>query len=407
MPLPSLNSLLSNEENALLRMIRNLQKRIDQLEGRTTARTNFANAANLNVIVGTGDPFNIEAPFTGTAMLYPAFSHTSGNYHIIGMNAGVLQFGLSADDGTIRAGGGDVTIDQYGVNFANQEGDLTFTDMAGSRDTIVIYSDGNDYLVLKNAVGGAGIGFDIDDASHNVIQYSFTTDGILIDGVNINTGWIPVYATWTRTGNHVFTVSGDFTIEYRKGAKVRYKDGGSYEYGVIASSSHSGGTTTVTLITTTDYAMAATTITDTYLSYTESPEGFPDEFAFTPSGLVTIQNGTQEGYWKTNGNKIYLHGGVLYGSTPTTFSSSDLTLPVAIGASYDISAAQSPLGIATYLDAGTASYLGNIRRQTSTTARFQAVVTSATHGTTTAITSTVPFTWGNTDELAFFIEYLF
>jgi hypothetical protein len=153
--------------------------------------------------------------------------------------------------------------------------------------------------------------------------------------------------------------------------------------------------------------MAATTITDTYLSYTESPEGFPDEFAFTPSGLVTIQNGTQEGYWKTNGNKIYLHGGVLYGSTPTTFSSSDLTLPVAIGASYDISAAQSPLGIATYLDAGTASYLGNIRRQTSTTARFQAIGAGGTWGTTSAITSTVPFTWGNTDELAFFIEYLF
>ena len=93
--------------------------------------------------------------------------------------------------------------------------------------------------------------------------------------------WIPVTATWTRTENHTFTVSGDVTATYRKGAKVRYKDGGAYEYGVIASSSYSAPNTTVTLITNTDYAMAAATITDTYLSYIENPEGFPSSFNFS------------------------------------------------------------------------------------------------------------------------------
>lgn len=92
--------------------------------------------------------------------------------------------------------------------------------------------------------------------------------------------------TWTRTGNHSFTVSGDVTAVYRKGTKVRYKDGGgSYEYGVILSSSHSAGTTTVTLAANTDYAMAAATITDRYLSYVADPEGFPQWFNMAAPSL--------------------------------------------------------------------------------------------------------------------------
>jgi len=92
--------------------------------------------------------------------------------------------------------------------------------------------------------------------------------------------------TWTRTGNHTFTVAGDVTTKYRKNTKVRYKDGGSYEYGVIGSSSYSSPNTTVTLITNDDYAMAAASITDRYLSYVDNPEGFPDWFNFTPSTIT-------------------------------------------------------------------------------------------------------------------------
>lgn len=96
-------------------------------------------------------------------------------------------------------------------------------------------------------------------------------------------GWIPVTATWTRTGNHTFTVTGDVTASYRKGTKVRYKDGGSYEYGVIATSAYVAPNTTVTLITNSDYAMAAATITDTYISYIENPAGFPFWFNYAPT----------------------------------------------------------------------------------------------------------------------------
>jgi hypothetical protein len=86
-------------------------------------------------------------------------------------------------DGTIKAGGGDVTIDEFGVAFLNQEGNLTFEDTNGSLDNLVISSDADNFLVLKNAFGGKGISFHIDDAAHNVAQIDFDDTGIyLFDG---------------------------------------------------------------------------------------------------------------------------------------------------------------------------------------------------------------------------------
>jgi hypothetical protein len=224
-------------------------------------------------------------------------------------------------DGSIKAGGGDVTIDQWGITFANQQGAVSFDDTNGDPNNLIIYSDSADYLVLKNSFGGKGIRFDIDDASHNVKIIQFQDNGIVLDpgmtiylnggSDDISAGWIPKTETWTRTGNHTFTVSGDLTARYRKGTKVRYSDGGT-DYGVIASSSYSAPNTTVTLITNTDYTMAAATITDTYLSYIDNPEGFPAKFNFTST--VTYANGTTDptsvtvnsAYWSMIGGSPFV-----------------------------------------------------------------------------------------------------
>lgn len=123
-----------------------------------------------------------------------------------------------------------------------------------------------------------------ETASPGVSTEASRSDHVHV-GIDI-TGWIAVTETWTRTGNHTFTVSGNLTTKYRKGTKVRYRDGGGDEYGVVGSSSYSSPNTTVTLITNTDYAMAATTITDTYISYIENPEGYPHWFNFVPSGWI-------------------------------------------------------------------------------------------------------------------------
>jgi hypothetical protein len=145
------------------------------------------------------------------------------------------------------------------------------------------------------------------------------------------TGWGLAHETWTRTGNHTFTLSGDETATYRKGAKIRYKDGGSYEYGVIASSTHAAGTTTITLITNTDYAMAAATITDKYISYIENPEGFPHYFNWdaAPAGFSAVPTG-QTYRWHVKGKTIFCEYVELTNGTSnaTTFTASGPVVPL-------------------------------------------------------------------------------
>jgi len=92
------------------------------------------------------------------------------------------------------------------------------------------------------------------------------------------------YEVAYRTGSSTWTFytpsEGDVTATYRKGTKIRYKDGGAFEYGVVISSSYSAPNTTITLATNDDYAMAAATITDKAISFVENPEAFPDWFNY-------------------------------------------------------------------------------------------------------------------------------
>lgn len=104
-------------------------------------------------------------------------------------------------------------------------------------------------------------------------------------------GWIERSETWTRTGNHTFTISGDVTATFRKGTKVRYKDGGSYEYGIVISSSYSAPNTTVTLAANSDYAMASNP-TDRAISFVENPEGFPTSFSIATTTSITSSAGS-------------------------------------------------------------------------------------------------------------------
>ncbi len=100
----------------------------------------------------------------------------------------------------------------------------------------------------------------------------------------VDEGWIPNTLTWTRVSNTQFTIAnGDYQGVFRKGTKLRWKEGGgSYKYGVVASSSYAGVTTTVNLLPTSDYVMAASPdASSTYVSYIENPYLFPHYFVFS------------------------------------------------------------------------------------------------------------------------------
>lgn len=186
------------------------------------------------------------------------------------------------------------------------------------------------YDLLFAAIGsspGGGIDIVIDDPSDQVY---FSLDMPYIRE-RIVDGWTEVTDVWTRTGNHTFTASGDVTATYRKGVKVRYKDGGAFEYGVIGSSSHAAGTTTINLIPNSDYAMAATTITDTWISSIENPEGFQQWFNFNanPQGFSAVPSSPIY-KWTTKDRTIFIaynepNNGT---SNATTFTATAPIVPI-------------------------------------------------------------------------------
>ena len=219
-------------------------------------------------------------------------------------------------------------------------------------------------------------------------------------------GWMSVSETWTRTGNYTFTVSGDLTAKYKKGTLVRYKDGGSYEYGIVASSSYGAPNTTVTLITNTDYAMAAVSITDTYISYEANPQGFPAYFNYTPTiganaGVApAIGNGTIVGKYKVVGTLVFVDIVITFGTTSTYGSGGSfytVTLPVAAGFAHN----QGLPG--WYSDYSTwKHWLGNLTLDASTNGNMY-----YDHSTGTGyVYATTPFTMSTSDQLCFGGSYL-
>jgi hypothetical protein len=144
-----------------------------------------------NVIIGNDitDPRTTTEIFFVEDAAYNGEQFSAGDF-LIGNNSasnvkfdaseGQLQFrdgrtvqAYMDTDGSIKAGGGDVTIDAIGVTFENQQGILTFRDTAGNRQTISILSTADDSLYLTNEVGGKIIGFRTDTATHAVLDLLF------------------------------------------------------------------------------------------------------------------------------------------------------------------------------------------------------------------------------------------
>jgi len=281
---------------------------------------------------------NIDASISGTvARIFVTGSAGGDSYWQAG----------SAGTGSVRPvlGGNDATKNYaISVNLFNNAAGLASLAAGGNNSVSGSYSNVHGYLnnVLGDAssiiagqtnrligtnssiISGNGITGSADNTGYTdffnvkslfggspVIDIGIDTSGNLVTGSSYS-GWISIPETWTRTGDHTFTVSGDLTSKYRKGTKVKYNDG-SVDYGVIQSSSYSAPNTTVTLITNSNYAMAAATITGRYISYIENPEGFPYWFNYTPtysaSGSMTFTSVTTDHaiYRVSGGEVVFKH----------------------------------------------------------------------------------------------------
>lgn len=113
---------------------------------------------------------------------------------------------------------------------------------------------------------------------------------------------------------------------------------------------------------------------------------------------LTIGNGSYTARYRQIGKVVYLRLTITMGSTSSVGTNPSFTLPVA-ATSYGASVGEVLYGQAVYLDAGTNSYMGAIGLNSTTVSNFYRFGVSGGNITKGGLSSTTPFTWGNTDEM--------
>lgn len=220
-----------------------------------------------------------------------------------------------------------------------------------------------------------------------------------IRGVDIGMGWIGVSGSWSYASATTITVPSGATSVYQKGDRIRLKQGGGYKYFYVTAVA----STTLTVSGGTDYTVANAAITDAAYSRASLPFGFPSFFSYTPtwSGL-TVGSGTVDARYTYNGGWVDMVISVTFNSTSITGAVSITNMPVSIHSSH---VANSPLGTAVYVDTGVNYYSGLVYRVDATSVILRALSASSSYVQATNLSSTVPFTWGNTDALTAVVRY--
>ena len=113
---------------------------------------------------------------------------------------------------------------------------------------------------------------------------------------------------------------------------------------------------------------------------------------------LTIGNGTQVFRYGQINKLVFLYGKLTFGSTTSITGAVTFTLPVTAKEA-------NGLGSAAFTDAGNLAYFGYCFLSSTTSGKLAAVKSDATYTTIADLSSTVPFTWGNTDELSLQLVY--
>lgn len=190
-------------------------------------------------------------------------------------------------------------------------------------------------------------------------------------------GWIPDANVWTYVSATSFTVSGNLTGTYAKGTKLKWSESGTVKYGVVASSSYSSPTTTVTMIATTSYAMAASPDSNSTYYSLGYPTDFPSTFGWSPTSFTGFSTNpsTTLSSWAVNGRNMTITFAMFTAGTSNaaTFT---VALPIASAMTADM--------ICSVEDSGTEQIGCMYITAASGTLAFGKGVTSAAGGFTTS-----------------------
>lgn len=135
---------------------------------------------------------------------------------------------------------------------------------------------------------------------------------------------------------------------------------------------------------------------------------------FSPNGGYVLGNGTDYAEFYREGINVWVRWGFALGSTSTVAAFNGMTLPFAQALSgarpgFSFFADDSDKYLVEMLGhpAGAKGFIGHVRLETQTT--FRLICYNAADASNflvqQAVSSTVPFTWGATDEVTAFFRY--
>lgn len=121
--------------------------------------------------------------------------------------------------------------------------------------------------------------------------------------------------------------------------------------------------------------------------------------SWTPTWTnLSVGNGTVVAKYIQNGKTVTARLSIVLGTTTAISGEVSFTLPVT-SVAYPGTGTTTPIGNGTAYDSGVAQYQMVISWASTTTALCRVFDTSGTYSVQAAISSTVPFTWGTSDEL--------
>ena len=152
-------------------------------------------------------------------------------------------------------------------------------------------------------------------------------------------------------------------------------------------------------------SLPAGTITNTMLSATAGDVGGAWS-SWTPTWTnLTVGNGMVDFKYTRIGKTIHIRGKFVFGSTSSISGNVAFTAPVNYHSGYNV---RTVIGNLSIEDAGTASYFGYVRINDSASSnllQFGISNTGSTYASYTAMTSSVPMTWANGDQLMISATY--
>jgi hypothetical protein len=159
----------------------------------------------------------------------------------------------------------------------------------------------------------------------------------------------------------------------------------------------------------TNNSVVTANITDTAVTPAKLQSGTGSAWAWqswAPTWVnLTVGNATTSYGYTQTGKTVKGYIFLSLGSTSSVTGTPTFTLPVTANARHALSP-RSILGQATFVDTGTATYVGFVFSNASTTiATISAIATGSTYATEALVTGSVPFGFGTGDTMQIMFEY--